>query len=112
LLLVKTPTFAGYRTILIAADPPRTHDESGRLDDVVLEAGRGFARLFGSTVVEGGAAEAAIDLVAARRADLVVVGAPRTPGAVTEAVGRTAEMVAAGVSCDVLVVPAAPSEIG
>jgi universal stress protein E len=50
LLLVKSPSFNGYRTILAAVDPLHAHDEPDGLDRAVLGAGRCFARAFGSTV--------------------------------------------------------------
>ena len=61
-------------------------------------------------LVEGPAAGTVIDVVAQRHAELVVVGAPQRHGMLAAAVGSTAESVAAGVSCDVLIVPAVPAE--
>lgn len=58
-------------------------------------------------LVEGGPAEAIVDTAAARRAQLVVVGAPQRRGRLAAVVGSTAEAVAAGAQCDVLLVPAA-----
>jgi nucleotide-binding universal stress UspA family protein len=167
LLLVKSPVFDGYRTILAAVDPLHAHDEPEGLDRTVLDAGRTFARAFGSTLraayaypgraafelasavevepgvfygaenveavhrraatelvaeygvagteldlVEGPPADAVIELVTQRRAELVVVGAPRRHGFVAAAVGSTAEMVAAEAPCDVLIVPPAPADGG
>jgi universal stress protein E len=57
-------------------------------------------------LAEGAVAEAVIDTAARRAAELVVVGSPQRPGAVAALLGSTAEVVAAGVACDVLVVPA------
>jgi universal stress protein E len=48
LLLVKSGTFNGYRTILAAVDPLHAHDEPDGLDRAVLDAGRCFAQAFGS----------------------------------------------------------------
>jgi universal stress protein E len=50
LLLVKSPTFSGYRTILAAVDPLHAHDEPEGLDRAVLAAGRCVARALGSTL--------------------------------------------------------------
>jgi universal stress protein E len=50
LLLVKSPSFNGYRTIVAAVDPLHAHDEPLGLDRAVLDAGRSFARAFGSTL--------------------------------------------------------------
>jgi len=165
LLLVKSPVFDGYRTILAAVDPLHAHDEPEGLDRAVLDAGRCFARAFSSTLravyaypgaaafelasavevapgvfygaenveavhrravtelveeygvsgteldlVEGAADETIIDLAARRRAELVVVGAPRRHGVLAAVVGSTAETVAAQVGCDVLIVPAASDQ--
>lgn len=56
-------------------------------------------------LVEGEAAEAVIDTVARRNAELVVVGSPQRRGLVATLLGSTAETVAVSVACDVLVVP-------
>jgi nucleotide-binding universal stress UspA family protein len=56
-------------------------------------------------LVEGAPAEAVIDTVASRHAELVVVGSPQRRGILATLIGSTAESVAAGVGCDVLVVP-------
>lgn len=48
LLLVKGPVFNGYRTVVAAVDPLHAHDEPEGLDRAVLDAGRCFARAFGS----------------------------------------------------------------
>ena len=50
LLLVKSASFNGYRTILAAVDPLHAHDEPFGLDHAVLGWGRCFARAFGSTL--------------------------------------------------------------
>jgi universal stress protein E len=50
LLLVKGTAFNGYRTIVAAVDPLHAHDEPEGLDRAVLDAGRCFARAFGSTL--------------------------------------------------------------
>jgi nucleotide-binding universal stress UspA family protein len=50
LLLVKSPSFNGYRTIVAAVDPLHAHDEPFGLDRAVLDAGRSVARAFGSTL--------------------------------------------------------------
>jgi universal stress protein E len=160
LLLVKSPSFAGYRTILAAVDPLHAHSEPYGLDHAVLGAARSFRRAFGSALravyayrgaaayglasavevapgilygaenvealhrravedlvdrfgiapdevdlVEGSAAEAVIDTVETRRAELVAVGMPRRRGTLAAAVDGTAELVAAAVPCDVLIVP-------
>jgi len=67
LLLVKSPSFNGYRTILAAVDPLHAHDEPFGLDRAVLDAGRCFARAFGSTLraVYAYPGAAAFDLVSA-----------------------------------------------
>jgi nucleotide-binding universal stress UspA family protein len=56
-------------------------------------------------LVEGAPAEAVIDTVAERKAELVVVGSPQRRGMLATLIGSTAESVAVGVGCDVLVVP-------
>jgi universal stress protein E len=50
LLLVKSPRFDGYRTIVAAVDPLHAHDEPHGLDRAVLGAGRSIARACGSTL--------------------------------------------------------------
>lgn len=50
LLLVKSPSFNGYRTIVAAVDPLHAHDEPYGLDHAVLAAGRSVARACGSTL--------------------------------------------------------------
>ncbi len=50
LLLVKSPSFGGYRTVLAAVDPLHAHDEPYGLDRAVLKAGRTIARACGSTL--------------------------------------------------------------
>jgi universal stress protein E len=50
LLLVKSPWFDGYRTIVAAVDPLHAHDEPDGLDRAVLGAGRAIARACGSTL--------------------------------------------------------------
>jgi len=60
-------------------------------------------------LVEGTPGEAIVDAVAARRAQLVVVGVPQRRGRLAAVVGSTAEAVAAEAPCDVLLVPA-PSD--
>ena len=50
LLLVKSPTFSGYRTIVAAVDPLQAHDEPYGLDRAVLDAGRTIARACDSTL--------------------------------------------------------------
>jgi universal stress protein E len=50
LLLVKSPSFAGYRTIVAAVDPLHGHDEPYGLDRAVLGAGRSIADACGSTL--------------------------------------------------------------
>jgi universal stress protein E len=57
-------------------------------------------------LVEGAPARAIVDAAAHRRAELVVVGAPQRRGMTAALVGNTAELVAAELQCDVLVVPA------
>jgi universal stress protein E len=159
-LLVKSPSFGGYRTIVAAVDPLHAHDEPYGLDRAVLDAGRSIARACASTLrvvyaypgaeafglasavevapgvfygaenveavhrravneiaeqfgvaatevdlVVGTAAEAIVDTVAKRGAQLVVVGSPRRRGALATAIGSTAEMVVSTVACDVLIVP-------
>lgn len=60
-------------------------------------------------LVEGAPAEAVIDTVVRHHAELVVVGSPQRRGILAALLGSTAESVAAGVACDVLVVPARPT---
>ena len=50
LLLVKSPSFDGYRTVVAAVDPLHAHDEPYGLDRAVLDAGRSIARACGSTL--------------------------------------------------------------
>ena len=50
LLLVKSPAFGGYRTIVAAVDPLHAHDEPYGLDRGVLNAGRSIAQICGSTL--------------------------------------------------------------
>ena len=162
LLVVKSPSFGGYRTVVAAVDPLHAHDEPDGLDRAVLDAGRCIARACGSTLravyaypgaeafdlvssvevapgvfygaenieavhrravgelveqfgisaaevdlVAGSAPEVIMDTVAQRRAELVVVGSQRRSRALGAALERTAELVVAGVACDVLIVPAA-----
>lgn len=63
-------------------------------------------------LVEGAPAEAVIDTAALRQAELVVVGTPQRRGALAAVLGSTAEAVATGVACDVLVVPARVTATG
>jgi universal stress protein E len=50
LLLVKSPSFGGYRTIVAAVDPLHGHDEPYGLDRAVLGAARSIAQACGSTL--------------------------------------------------------------
>jgi universal stress protein E len=50
LLLVKSPSFGGYRTIVAAVDPLHGHGEPYGLDRAVLAAGRSIAQACGSTL--------------------------------------------------------------
>ncbi len=50
LLLVKSPSFDGYRTIVAAVDPLHAHDEPDGLDRAVLDAGRAIAQVCASTL--------------------------------------------------------------
>jgi universal stress protein E len=50
LLLVKSPSFGGYRTIVAAVDPLHAHDEPYGLDRAVLDAGRSIAMACDSTL--------------------------------------------------------------
>jgi nucleotide-binding universal stress UspA family protein len=50
LLLVKNPSFHGYRTVVAAVDPLHAHDEPYGLDRAVLDAGRSIARACGATL--------------------------------------------------------------
>jgi len=160
LLLVKDPSFDGYRTIVAAIDPLGAHDEPSGLDRAVLETARCFKRAFGSSLravhafagadafalasavevapgtfygaenveavhrraltelaeeygiapsevdlVVGSPAEVVLDEIAARKAELVVVGAARRSALAMLVIGSTAEAVAAEAPCDVLMVP-------
>jgi len=107
LLLVKSATFSGYRTILAAVDPLPGCDELDLLDGAVSAASRRVASVCGSAVraVEGSPARAVVAAAAHRRADLVVVAAAHRHGFATAVVGNTAELVAGDLACDVLIVP-------
>lgn len=48
LLLVKDPSFDGYPYVLAAIDPALAHNEPSDLDEAVLAAAAGLARIFGS----------------------------------------------------------------
>jgi nucleotide-binding universal stress UspA family protein len=61
-------------------------------------------------LVEGKPAEAIVDTAVARRAQLVVVGAPQRRGRLAAVVGSTAEAVVAEAPCDVLLVPVAADQ--
>lgn len=50
LLLVKSPSFSGYRTIVAAVAPLHAHDEPYGLDRAVLDAGRSIAQACDSTL--------------------------------------------------------------
>jgi nucleotide-binding universal stress UspA family protein len=50
LLLAKSPSFDGYKTIVAAVDPLHAHDEPYGLDRDVLDAGRAIARACASTL--------------------------------------------------------------
>ena len=50
LLLVKSPSFGGYRTVVAAVDPLHAHAEPYGLDRAVLDAGRSIAHTCGSTL--------------------------------------------------------------
>jgi len=50
LLLVKSPSFDGYRTVVAAVDPLHENDEPHGRDRAVLDAGRSIARACGSTL--------------------------------------------------------------
>jgi nucleotide-binding universal stress UspA family protein len=63
-------------------------------------------------LVAGAAAEAVVDTVAKRHAELVVVGISQRRGLLAAAFDSTAELIAGEVPCDVLVVPAVPVEHG
>ena len=56
-------------------------------------------------LVAGKPAEVILDVVAARKAALVIVGVPQRRGGMAAIVGTTAEAVTAEVPCDVLLVP-------
>ena len=166
-LVVKSPSFDGYKTVLAAVDPLHAHDEPYGLDHDVLSAGRCIARACGSAlravyaypgaeafglasavevapgsfygaenveavhkraaeeltaqfgiaasevdVVAGPAPAAIVACAAERRAELVVVGAPRRRGAFAALLGSTAEFVVTSVECDVLIVPAPIEAVG
>jgi len=94
LLLVKSASFTGYRTILAAVDPLHVHDEPMGLDRAVLDAGRSFARAFGSTLraVYAYPGEAAFDLASAVEvAPGVLYGAENVAALHRRAVGELAE---------------------
>jgi universal stress protein E len=50
MLLVKSPSFSGYRTIIAAVDPLHAQDEPSVLGHAVLSAGRCLARTCSSTL--------------------------------------------------------------
>jgi len=94
LLLVKSPSFSGYRTILAAVDPLHAHDEPFGLDRAVLDAGRSFARAFDSTLraVYAYPGEAAFELASAVQvAPGVLYGAENVAALHRRAVGELAE---------------------
>jgi universal stress protein E len=70
--------------------------------ELVSEFGIGESQV---DLVEGAAAEAIISVAERQRAELVVVGTPQRRGFAAAAVGNTAELVAAELACDVLIVP-------
>jgi universal stress protein E len=94
LLLVKSASFDGYRTILAAVDPLHAHDEPFGLDRAVLDAGRSLARAFDSTLraVYAYPGEAAFELASAVQvAPGVLYGAENVAALHRRAVDELAE---------------------
>jgi nucleotide-binding universal stress UspA family protein len=102
-LLVKNPSFGAYNTVLAAVDPLHAHDERDGLEHDVLAAAEQFGIAAGDLV----APDEIVESLATRRADLVIVGAPRPRGALGAILDSTAESVVTDVACDVLIVPEA-----
>ena len=100
LLLVKSPVFNGYRTVLAGVDPLHARDEPEGPDRAVLEAGRCFARAFSVAL-----RATDLDAMPENNAELVVVGVPRRLGVPAEDVGSNAATIATAAPCDVLIVP-------
>jgi nucleotide-binding universal stress UspA family protein len=92
LLLIKTPVFSGYDTIVAVAE---ADGAAG-----VATAGHCFARAFGASLrILAGTERRELGRAAERRASLVVLGAPPEQSASEALVG--------GAACDVLLVPEA-----
>ena len=103
-LLVKSPAFAGYKTIIAAVDPVHARREPYGLDHDVLAAAKQFGIAAAEVeLVASSAPEAVVAAAVNRRAELVVVGSPQRRGAHLDG---PAESVVTGVACDVLIVPA------
>jgi universal stress protein E len=114
LLLVKSPAFAGYRTIVAAVDPLHAHDEPYGLDQAVLAAGRWVARACGSTLraVYAYPGAAAFDLVSAVEvAPGVVYGSENVEALHRRAVNELAERFGIAAADVDLVAAGAPEAI-
>lgn len=119
LLVVKSPWFAGYRTIVAAVDPLHAHDEPYGLDRAVLAAGRWVARACGSMLraVYAYPGAAAFDLASAVEvAPGVLYGSENVEALHRRAVNELAEQfgipaadvdLVAGVAAEVIVDTAA-----
>lgn len=111
LLVVKRPSFSGYRTVLAAVDPLHAHDEPYGLDHAVLGAGRSIARAFGSTLraVYAHPGAAAFDLASAVEvAPGVLYGSENVEAVHKRAVDElAAQFGVAGSEVDLLAGPAA-----
>jgi universal stress protein E len=115
LLLVKSPSYSGYRTVVAAVDPLHAHDEPYGLDHAVLAAGQWVARACGSTfrAVYAYPGEAAFDLASAVEvAPGVLYGAENVEAVHRRAVNELVERfgiaasevdLAAGVAAEVIV---------
>jgi universal stress protein E len=114
LLLVKNPSFSGYRTIVAAVDPLHAHDEPYGLDHDVLRAARRIARACGSKLraVYAYPGAAAFDLASAVEvAPGVLYGAENVEAVHRRAVNELVEQF--GIAADEvdLVAGAAPEVI-
>lgn len=113
LLLVKSASFSGYESILIAVDPQYAGSASESVDAGALAAARRLAHAFDSRLCECDLLETlegrtVVDAAARHDAGLLVVEAAQGRGAAAAMRAQTVELVAGKVECDVLIVPARP----
>jgi universal stress protein E len=114
LLLVKSPSFDGYQTVVAAVDPLHAHDEPDGLDRAVLDAGRAVARSCGSTLraVYAYPGAQAFDLVSAVEvAPGVFYGAENVEAVHRRAVNELAQQFGVGPAEIDLVAGSAPDVI-